>query len=464
VTEAHRIFTHASVVALIETVAGELLHVAARWRRDRWYFLGSERRLTAPPLPPGWTWSEEAIAGFSVGAEIKHRVTGSQAVSPSWRTAGLSAHIRVRWFPDPRRPKNTAVFLLIDFGKYLPLTEDDLRRREAEVPALIDPSPEAYESREAWEAFCAYEQEWQGLYGEKAQALAEVRKHFYTPQQTMTTRAWLDHAHNPYKAAIRSVPRALNGTPGALAKLQAQVLDKEREARTQRIAKGGAPFAWNWLCVSPQSSAEDLAFWLLLYLCQAQMIEETDDVLAFETCYLRPFCRGLREAVGETRHADNLGSVAGDPSAGIIYEVFSLLKKHYAFQEHWKGGPAYIWRVVRHLMKKSGPKLVVGIDHEAAEAIQQRKRQGRRAPIGRAGIANPLLTVDAAVEWLAAKGVPVSRETLYRWIREKKITHMTDERGRLRLDDTALAQAASARPGRSRLTCREIDDNQEEET
>jgi hypothetical protein len=115
-------------------------------------------------------------------------------------------------------------------------------------------------------------------------------------------------------------------------------------------------------------------------------------------------------------------------------------------------------------MKKSGPKLVVGIDHEAAEAIQQRKRQGRRAPIGRAGIANPLLTVDAAVEWLAAKGVPVSRETLYRWIREKKITHMTDERGRLRLDDTALAQVASARPGRSRLTCREIDDNQEEET
>lgn len=34
-TEAHNIFTYGSVLALLETIAGELLQVATRWRRDR---------------------------------------------------------------------------------------------------------------------------------------------------------------------------------------------------------------------------------------------------------------------------------------------------------------------------------------------------------------------------------------------------------------------------------------------
>lgn len=243
--EAHKIFTHASVVALIETVAGTLRQVAARWRRDRWYFLGPERCLTAPPLPQGWTWNEAASAFFGVGAEIK-RTTGTQAVSPCWRAPGLSAQIRVRWFPDPSRPKNTPVFLLIDFARYMPLTEDELRRREAEVPALLDPPPDVYESRDALEAYCAYEQWWHATYGEKAQALAEMRKDFYTPQQrktvrdgrghacmpgleplaclqhTMTVQAWLGHAHNPYKAIRKE-------KGWTLAKWQAYVLEKNRK-------------------------------------------------------------------------------------------------------------------------------------------------------------------------------------------------------------------------------------------
>jgi hypothetical protein len=462
VAQLHNIFTHASVWALIETVAGELLQVATRWRRDRWYFLGSERRLTAPPLPPGWTWNADANAGFHVGEEIKHRVIGTQARTPFWRAPGLSAQIRVRWFPDPSRPKNTQAYLLIDFGQYLSLTEDELRRLEGEVPARGDPPPEAYESRDAWEAFCANDQRWKDLYGEKAQALAEMRKHFYTPQKTMIVRAWLNHAHNPYKA-IRWVPRALKGTPGALAKWQTHLLDEEREARTQLLARGGAPFAWNWLCVSPQSSVEDLAFWLLLYLCQEQMIKETDDVLAFVTRYLRPFFKGVNENVGQTCRSDGMTCPAGDPIAGVIYEVFARLRKRYAFQAHWKGGPNYIRRVVRDVVKTSEPQLVYGIDPETAVAIQTRRQRGFGHARGHEESAKVLLAVDAAVRWLGMRGLPVSRETIYRWIRGKKIHATQNKRKGILLDKKALEQAeALVRLYLSRSVGRESDGGPQE--
>ena len=106
------------------------------------------------------------------------------------------------------------------------------------MPALVYPPQDAYERWVAWEAAaCANEQRWQALYGEKAQALAEMRKHFYTPQQrmtvrdwrghacmpglgplacfqhTMTVQAWLGHAHNPYKA-IRRVSHELKKKAG----------------------------------------------------------------------------------------------------------------------------------------------------------------------------------------------------------------------------------------------------------
>jgi cation transport regulator ChaC len=74
--------------------------------------------------------------------------------------------------------------------------------------------------------------------------------------------------------------------------------------------------------VSPQSSSEDLALWLLLYLSQEPMIEETYEVLGFVMHYLRPFCKRLHEVVGQTWHPDKVGLVAGDPLAGTLYEVF----------------------------------------------------------------------------------------------------------------------------------------------
>jgi hypothetical protein len=206
--------------------------------------LGSERRLTAPLLPAGWTWSDDAIPGFHVGAEITHRVIGTQPVSLCWRAPGLSAQIRMRWFPDPSRPKNTTAYLRIGFRQDLPVTEEELRRLEAEVPGLVEPLPEAYESWSAGAAaLCANMQTWEALYGEKARALGEMRKHFYTSQKTMTVRVWLDHAHNSYKT-IRWVPRELKEKSWTLAKWQTHVLDEEREARIQQLAEGGAPFAW----------------------------------------------------------------------------------------------------------------------------------------------------------------------------------------------------------------------------
>jgi hypothetical protein len=187
-----------------------------------------------------------------VGAEVKHAVIGTKAVTAFWHAPGLSAQIRVRWFPDSSRPKNTPTYLLIDFGRYLPLTDADLRLLEAGVPALVEPPSEAFANWVAWEtAMCASEETWQASYGEQAQAQEGLRKRLYTPQKTMTVRVWLDHAHNPYKA-IRWVPRELKDKGWTLEKWQAHLLDEERQARTRRLARGEAPSAWNWLCLSPQ--------------------------------------------------------------------------------------------------------------------------------------------------------------------------------------------------------------------
>jgi topoisomerase IA-like protein len=159
-----------------------------------------------------------------------------------------------------------------------------------------------------------------------------------------------------------------------------------------------------------------------------------------------------------------VGLVAGDPLAGTIYEVFDLLMKHYALQERWKGGRAYIRRVVGDVVKTSRPKFVVGIDPETAVAIQTRRQRGYGHARRYEESAKPLLTVDAAVRWLATRGLPVSRETIYRWIREKKIHATQNKRKGIILDEKALQQAvALVRLYLSRSIGRERDGGSEED-
>jgi hypothetical protein len=182
------------------------------------------------------------------------------------------------------------------------------------------------------------------------------------------------------------------------------------------------------------------------------------------TRYLRPFCKGLRETVGQTGHEDTLGSVAGNPLAGTIYEVFNLIKKHYTLQEHEKGGPAYIWRVVRDVGKKFEPQLVFGIDTKTAVAIQTRRQRGYGHVRGHEGSEKRQLGVDAGVGRLAARGLPVSRVTLYRWIREKKIHVTQNKPKRILLDEAAFEQAeALVRLRLFRLAGRESDGGPEED-
>jgi hypothetical protein len=118
---------------------------------------------------------------------------------------------------------------------------------------------------------------------------------------------------------------------------------------------------------------------------------------------------------------------------------------------------------VRNLIEKSEPKLVAGIDPETAVAIQTR-RQGGYGYVRRYEESEKrLLTVDAAVRWVATRGLSVSRETLYRWIREKKINAIQNKQTRILLDAMALEQAeALAKLHRSRLAARERDCGPEE--
>lgn len=103
------------------------------------------------------------------------------------------------------------------------------------------------------------------------------------------------------------------------------------------------------------------------------MIEETDDVLAFVIRYLRPFCKGLYEAVGQTRETDHGGVVAGDPLAGMMYEVFGRLKQRYTLQEHEKGGPLYIWRIAHDLKGKGRKRLKEKNARGGMQADERRK-------------------------------------------------------------------------------------------
>jgi hypothetical protein len=248
-----------------------------------------------------------------------------------------------------------------------------------------------------------------------------------------------------------------------LAKWQKALLDIEREVHLDRLARGDPSYLWPWLCVSPQCSDAAIVFLFVLYLWQEQMIELTDEVWAFVKDYLHPFLKQVARDhdVGQTRDHRNTTAATGDPLEGIIWEIFNGIKQHYALQEHWKGLPQYIWRVVRTVMKRNGPSLVTSADPEGV-ATRQLQQKGRISPGGHESLANRPPTLDQAVRVLARKWLPISRESLYRWIREKKITSIKDERGRIRLDDAGLAKAeALARRERSRMTSRVTDDDQE---
>lgn len=170
---------------------------AAQWRRDRWFFLGKERTITAPPIPEGWEWSVPEKAAELAGKEIKHVVNGSREVSPCWRAPTLSAQMRVRWLPDSARPKNTPAYLLVDFRQYDPVTEGALNQM-VEVPAPTDPPDDLWDNNPvAWQA--AYEARvwaWEVAYGQSQ----ELFNRLWTPLKKTTIWVWLDHAHNPYKA------------------------------------------------------------------------------------------------------------------------------------------------------------------------------------------------------------------------------------------------------------------------
>jgi hypothetical protein len=200
VTQACKIFTHTSVLALLRHLAAQLQQVTAQWRRDRFFFLGAQRTLGLPILPEGAAWNDPEWAAQQAGKEIKHIVTGSRAVSPCWRAPALSAQIRVRWIPDPVRPKNTLTYLLVDFWHYA-LVSEDVLQQVAEVPPLVDPPREDYASWEDWQAAVrAQAQSWEVTYGEQARAQRALAQCLSTPLKKLSVRVCLDHARNPYKA------------------------------------------------------------------------------------------------------------------------------------------------------------------------------------------------------------------------------------------------------------------------
>lgn len=172
------------------------------------------------------------------------------------------------------------------------------------------------------------------------------------------------------------------------------------------------------------------------------MIELTDEVWRFIKDYLRPFLKGAKEDVGQTRKLDDPDTPAGDPLEGIIYEVFNRLQRRYAFQERWRGTAVYIRRVVRDVLRQKGPRLVFGIDPESATVRSTRRRRGRGYASTHSDSGDLSLTVDEVVRRMVIRELPVSRETLYRWCRQQKITFTQDSRGKIRFNDVAMAQAA----------------------
>lgn len=90
-----KLFTSASPLDLLQQLAAEVKVVAAQWRRDRWFFLGSKRSLTHSALPRDSRWSHPQKAGWQARAKRKQIVIGSHIVVTR-RALALSAQMRIR--------------------------------------------------------------------------------------------------------------------------------------------------------------------------------------------------------------------------------------------------------------------------------------------------------------------------------------------------------------------------------
>ncbi len=227
------------------------------------------------------------------------------------------------------------------------------------------------------------------------------------------------------KRKIRGL--ALNERKG----LQAEWVRHRRRSTAKRVSDllEGRPapqVGWRqWWIESGSHKTPREATWfvLLLYLWQENLIalgpEETPDAWKEVKKFL------------------------GTEDDGRLAEILEALRRHFDFPQHWKGLRKYLSRVIRDTRlrpwKTQGREVLLA--PEGAEEREVRRARGKPSNSDRAGPthAGPpsLLPV-----WKAAESLGVRRETVYRWIRGKKIQANIQD-GRRVLTEASLE---SARP------------------
>jgi len=190
-------------------------------------------------------------------------------------------------------------------------------------------------------------------------------------------------------------------------------MDAKPESVKRRLRER-LPWGWRRLWIDVQQPLDDIAFQLVLYLCQERLLELTPDVSGFLTHYMGQFKYAVtkeeRELPPECSQLDQGGS------------GFYALLRTFAEPEDWRALRRYIAKTL-HGRQAS----------EARKAAKEWPASSERRQSYSVDEVIRILESEADVDaW-----VP-DRATMYRWINAEKIPVTLDARGRKWFNDASV--------------------------
>jgi hypothetical protein len=441
--------TDASAWDLITHIGTAVVHLQARRKRDRWFFRGSARTHSQPPLAtpqllefrraPGLTceirmaWNRGAVLASESGHEVIP-ARNRPVLLLSFRQQPVATEAELQAALEEDTP---AHFMALTKVLKTVTIEVRLPRKALQLPRRLLKSRRLRRDRDVAELFL--ERIWKGLRANETWRftpgkLPPLAKEILRIQKTverLKQQGKQDEAAEVEAAGQRLVAQMESWPPAV-----------------QQRRRDRQPWGWKVLWVDPQETPiEDIQFLLVLYLVQEQMIECTPAIAKFLARFMPRFKGAV---LPEDRTVKGPTRLEGG-GMGMMH-----LLKRFALPEDWRSLRKYIATTLRGLRASAAREAAEeaaqrsGLSSDEAEDLQQRKRQGRPSRNPEPIFALPeadqqgYYSVDDVVRLLrteASEGdwVP-SRDVLYDWIAKEEIAIIQDRRGRKWLNEEEVAQ------------------------
>ena len=393
--EVQRIFTHKSVLELLDQATEDTIEDASKKRRDGHFCLQLpeyssplSKLANARSLLKNENLKLEDVDDRLLLKTMKTKTMGRKSLAYG-RTYGLGYNLYYHRNPTRRgrsvREKNIPSRLVLELKQYLPKTEEEILRLIS-YPQFKGPSRD---QDEAWQP----------------EDLKRFEEH----------EARYDPSLDAYEKAT---------TP-----IKTITIDIRRGEIPQRYrnGKGGVFWKWDvcfsikrlWLAPSPgETPREDIRFLIALYLWQEGMIQLND--------------RGIYEIF--SKYLKTFGITETLPA------FLDYLQRHYTLAKGWQGLRAYISKAKRGFRQKNMQEYIVDDLEKAQEKGVREEKGSKRSRIPKEQSEEGLISVDAAVIQLRNERYEISRDTIYRWIKQGKVPVTQNRYGRIRLTQESIEQ------------------------